>query len=139
MTAIERNSRIDGVPTPTGPFHWTVAWNGLVFVSGVRGIELATGKPGDTDERRIALIFEHISRILLETGCSFDTVLSSTVYVTDMARLRPLVNDAYVKAFGTNFPTRTIVEVSALNQNDSIEIEIVAATRNPPNMKDAAT
>jgi 2-iminobutanoate/2-iminopropanoate deaminase len=139
MTGIERNSRIDGVPAPTGPFHWTVAWNGLVFVSGVRGIELATGKPADTDERRIALIFEHIDRILQHTGCAFDTVLSSTVYVTDMARLRPLVNEAYVKAFGTNVPTRTIVEVSALNQSDSIEIEVVAATRGPPSGEDGTT
>jgi enamine deaminase RidA (YjgF/YER057c/UK114 family) len=44
-----------------------------------------------------------------------------------MVGLRPLVNDAYVAAFGHNLPTRTIVEVSGLNQGDSIEIEIIAA------------
>jgi 2-iminobutanoate/2-iminopropanoate deaminase len=131
MTEIERTDQIDGVPPPTGPWKWTVAWNGLVFVSGVRGIELSTGEPADGDQRRIALIFEHLGRILRQAGSSLDSVLSSTVYVTDMARLRPMVNDAYVRAFGANLPTRTIVEVSGLNQNDSVEIEVVAVTRNP--------
>jgi 2-iminobutanoate/2-iminopropanoate deaminase len=132
MTDIIRTGHIDGVPVPTGPWKWTVAWNGLVFVSGVRGIELSTGQPADGDERRIALIFEHLGRILREAGSSLDSVLSSTVYVTDMVRLRPMVNDAYVKAFGANLPTRTIVEVAGLNQNDSVEIEVVAVTRRPP-------
>jgi 2-iminobutanoate/2-iminopropanoate deaminase len=129
---ITRIGHIDGVPDPTGPWKWTVAWNGLVFVSGVRGIELSTGQPADGDERRITLIFEHLGRILEGAGSSFDSVLSSTVYVTDMMRLRPMVNDAYIKAFGANLPTRTIVEVAGLNQNDSVEIEVVAVTRRQP-------
>lgn len=131
-TDITRTGHIDGVPAPTGPWKWTVAWNGLVFVSGVRGIELSTGRPADRDERRIALIFEHLGCILRQAGSSLDSVLSSTVYVTDMLRLRPMVNDAYVAAFGVNLPTRTIVEVAGLNQNDSVEIEVVAVTRTPP-------
>jgi enamine deaminase RidA (YjgF/YER057c/UK114 family) len=45
------------------------------------------------------------------------------------------VNDAYLKAFGANLPTRTIVEVAGLNQNDSVEIEVVAVTRSPPPVK----
>lgn len=125
-TSITRTGTIAGVPEPTGPWKWTVAWNGLVFVSGVRGIELATGRPAAGDERRIALIFQHLDRILKHAGSSLDAVLSSRVYVTDMGRLRPLVNDAYVKAFGASLPTRTIVEVAGLNQDDSVEIEVVA-------------
>lgn len=132
MNEIARTGHIEGVPGPTGPWKWTVAWNGLVFVSGVRGIELSTGQPADGDERRIALIFEHLGRILGQAGSSFDSVLSSTVYVTDMARLRPMVNDAYVRAFGANLPTRTIVEVAGLNQNDSVEIEVIAVAPRAP-------
>jgi 2-iminobutanoate/2-iminopropanoate deaminase len=131
MIDIHRTDLIDGVPAPSGPWHWTVAWNGLVFVSGVRGIDPKTGQPADGDERRIELIFQHLRRILEQAGSSLDSVLSSTVFVTDMARLRPMVNDAYVKAFGPNLPTRTIVQVAALNQNDSVEIEVIAAKRNP--------
>ena len=68
-----------------------------------------------------------MEKILVDAGSSLHSVLVSTVYVTDMVGLRPLVNDAYVAAFGHNLPTRTIVEVSGLNQGDSIEIEIIAA------------
>jgi 2-iminobutanoate/2-iminopropanoate deaminase len=126
MNDIRRNSSIHGIPEPTGPFHWTVEWNGLAFVSGVRGIDPLTGRPARNDARRLELIFEHLRRVLASVGSSLEHVLSSTVYVTDM-NLRPMVNDAYVKAFGSHLPSRTIVQVAALNQNDSIEIAVIAA------------
>lgn len=126
MNDIRRNARIDGIPEPTGPWNWTTEWNGLAFVSGIRGIDPLTGQPAQDDGRRLELIFKHLARILASVGSSLDRVLSSTVYVTDM-RLRPMVNDAYVKAFGSHLPTRTIVQVTALNQNDSIEIAVIAA------------
>ncbi|MGI9145662.1 MAG: RidA family protein [Chloroflexota bacterium] len=55
--------------------------------------------------------------------------LSTRVYVTDMARHRPMVNEAFERAFGANLQARTIVEVRALNQADSVEIEAVAVRR----------
>ncbi len=126
MSGIRRTGHVPGIPEPTGPWNWSVGWNGLVFVSGVRGIDLQTGQPADGHERRLELIFEHLNRILADAGSSLGSIMASTVYVTDMAGLRPLVNDAYVRAFGDNLPTRTIVEVAGLNQNDSIEIEVIA-------------
>ena len=129
MTEIRRTSLVGGVPEPTGPWNRSVTWNGLVFVSGVRGVDPQTGSPAGDDERRLELIFEHLRRILEQAGSSLQAVLSSTVYVTDMVRLRPLVNEAYGKAFGAHLPTRTIVEVAALNQGDSVEIEVIAAQR----------
>lgn len=126
MNVIRRVGHIDGIPEPTGPWNWTVGWNGMVFVSGVRGIDLQTGRPADSDERRIELIFHHLSKILDYAGSSLQSVLTSTVYVTDMARSRPLVNDAYEARFDSHLPTRTIIEVAGLNQNDSIEIEVIA-------------
>jgi 2-iminobutanoate/2-iminopropanoate deaminase len=130
MIDIHRTDLIDGAPAPGGPSHWT--WNSLVFVSGVRGIDPKTGQPADGDGRRIELIFEHLRQMLEQAGSSLDSLLSSTVYVTDMARLRPMVNDACVRAFfGANLPIRTIARVAALNQNDSVKIEIIAVKRNP--------
>jgi len=42
---------------------------------------------------------------------------------------RPLVNEAFTVFFGGTLPARTIVEVRALNQSDTIEIEAIAARR----------
>jgi enamine deaminase RidA (YjgF/YER057c/UK114 family) len=57
--------------------------------------------------------------------------LSARVYVTEMSKHRPLVNEAFERAFGDELPTRTIVEVSALNQEDSIEVEVIAVSAAP--------
>jgi len=124
---IERQTAIAGLPEPTGPFAWSVGWGELVFLSGLRGIDPATGQPAATDRDRLELIFRHLAAALEASGSSLRRVLSTRVYVTDMSRHRPLVNEAFEAAFGADQPTRTIVEVGALNQADSIEIEVVAA------------
>lgn len=125
MTDIERRVNIDGVPEATGPWARAVAWNGMIFISGIRGIDPDTSLPAETGSRRLELIFEQMETILEANGSDFRSVLATRAYLTDMG-LRPMVNDAYEKAFGPHLPTRTILEVSGLNQNDSIEIELVA-------------
>jgi 2-iminobutanoate/2-iminopropanoate deaminase len=126
-SGIERRASILGLPRPTGPFTWSTAWQGLVFLSGIRGIDPASEEPASSDQERLQLIFEHLKRVLEENGSSLELVLSTRVYVTDISRHRPLVNEAFKRVFGDELPTRTIVEVSALNQGDSIEIEATAA------------
>lgn len=127
--AVERRLAVEGVPGPTGPFAWSVGWGNLLFVSGLRGIDPDTGRPAESDAARVRMIFAHLERILAVNGASLRDVLATRVYVTDMSRHRPLVNEAFERAFGSDPPTRTIVEVRALNQEDSIEIEVVAARR----------
>jgi 2-iminobutanoate/2-iminopropanoate deaminase len=129
---LRRHAAVEGVPAPPGPFVWAVSWGGLVFVSGVRGLDPATGEPAPSDEARLELIFAHLDRILRSTGSSLDRVLVARVYVTDMVRHRPLVNAAFRRFFGENLPARTIVEVKALNQNDTVEVEVVAACKVKP-------
>jgi enamine deaminase RidA (YjgF/YER057c/UK114 family) len=47
-----------------------------------------------------------------------------TVFVTDMAALRPLVNKVQEEIWaGLSYPPRTIVEVAKLNQDDIFEVE----------------
>jgi 2-iminobutanoate/2-iminopropanoate deaminase len=127
MSEIVRTLKVPDVPDATGPWARAVEWNGMVFLSGVRGLDPATGRPAETLEARIRLIFDHIDKTLRHHGASFATVLVTRVYVTDMARIRPLINDAYVAAFGGAWPTRTILEVAGLNQDDDVEVEVVAA------------
>jgi enamine deaminase RidA (YjgF/YER057c/UK114 family) len=46
------------------------------------------------------------------------------VYVTDMNRLRPLVNKVQLELWaGEPCPPRSIIEVAALNQDDVFEVE----------------
>jgi 2-iminobutanoate/2-iminopropanoate deaminase len=129
MSEIRRTFSVPDVPDATGPWARAVEWNGMVFLSGVRGLAPETGRPADALEERVRLVFEYIRKTLAVHGCSFASVLATRVYVTDMERIRPLVNDAYMAAFGNAWPTRTIVQVVALNQHDDLEIEVVAVRR----------
>lgn len=129
---IRRRRDVAGVPEPPGPFSWSVAYRGLVFLSGIRGIDPSTGRPDEGDESRIRRIFAHLAALLEASGSSPRDVLSTRVYVTDMARHRPMVNAEFTRFFGAELPARTIVEVRALNQGDTIELEAVAARRHRP-------
>ncbi len=124
--AVRRAASVAGVPNPTGPFALSVACGDLVFISGIRGIDPSTGAPAASDEHRVRLIFAHLGKILAEHGSTAQDVLSTRVYVTQMARHRPLINEAFVRFFGEALPARTIVEVRALNQDDTIEVEAIS-------------
>ena len=48
-----------------------------------------------------------------------------------MKAYRPAVNEMYEEYFGEDLPTRTIIEVQALNQNDIVEIDAVVLLPGP--------
>ncbi|KAB8311506.1 RidA family protein, partial [Erwinia endophytica] len=60
-------------------------------------------------------------------------IVRLTVFVTDMLRYRPLVNEVQQERWANKpLPPRTIVEVSALNQHDFVEVEAILARINHP-------
>ncbi len=57
-------------------------------------------------------------------GAGLRDAVRLVVYVTDMARLRPLVNEVQNDLWaGGPYPPRTIVEVTRLNQDDIFEVD----------------
>ncbi|MEE9256239.1 MAG: Rid family hydrolase [bacterium] len=118
--------RTGDAPEPKGPFAQARRAGDFLFIAGQRGIDPKTGDlvPA-TIEARARQALENIIAIAGATGGSAATFLSTTVYVTDMKAHRPAVNALYEEYFGANLPTRTIVEVSALNEGDIFEIEAV--------------
>jgi enamine deaminase RidA (YjgF/YER057c/UK114 family) len=62
--------------------------------------------------------------IAASEGASLSDCVRLTVFVTDMGRLRSLVNKVQEELWaGGPYPPRTIVEVTKLNQNDIFEVE----------------
>ena len=111
---------------PTGPFVQAVRAGDFVFVAGQRGIEPGTGALAAGIREKVRQAFENIRAILEAAGTSLEYVVMSRVYVRDMGGHRPIVNEAYERYFPHGPPPRTIVEVSRLNQDDEVEIEVVA-------------
>ncbi len=115
-----------GAPAPKGPFAQARRAGNLLFIAGQRGIDPGTGELVEpTIEARARRTFENLKAIAESAGGSMAAFLSTTVYVTDMKAHRPALNRMYEEYFGEHLPTRTIIEVRALNQDDIVEIDAV--------------
>src|SRR5215470_1769877 len=113
-----------GAITPTGTWSLGTRAGDFVFVAGMRGINPVNNRLVEGDEARIRQGFMNMKRIAESEGASLSDCVRLTVFVTDMTRLRPLVNKVQEDLWtGGPYPPRTIVEVARLNQDDFFEVE----------------
>jgi len=121
-----------GVKTlsPTGGIKPTGTWNlgaragDFVFVAGMRGIDPKTNTLVRGAEARVMQAFLNMKLIAESEGATLPDAVRIVVYVTDMHRLRPLVNKVQAQLWGKSpYPPRTIIEVECLNQDDIVEVE----------------
>ena len=113
-----------GAIAPTGTWSVGARAGDFVFVAGMRGIDPATNRLVEGDEARVRRGFLNMQRIAESEGADLADCVRIVVYVTDMARLRPLVNKVQEELWGGGpYPPRSIVQVSRLNQDDVFEVE----------------
>jgi 2-iminobutanoate/2-iminopropanoate deaminase len=113
-----------GAIAPTGTWSLGARAGDFVFVAGMRGIDPASNTILGTEEERIRTAFTNMKTIAESEGASLASCVRLTVFVTDMNRLRPLVNNVQAELWaGGPYPPRTIVEVAKLNQDDIFEVE----------------
>ena len=109
---------------PTGTWSLGARAGDFVFVAGMRGIDPASNTPVAGEEARIRQAFANMQAIAASEGAGLASCVRLTVFVTDMSRLRPLVNKVQQELWaGLPYPPRTIVEVAKLNQDDIFEVE----------------
>ena len=114
----------EGAIKPTGTWSLGTRAGDFVFVAGMRGIDPKTNALVDGDEARVRQAFRNMKLIAASEGATLQDAVRLVVYVTDMARFRPLVNKVQEELWGGGpYPPRTIVEVSRLNQEDVVEVE----------------
>jgi 2-iminobutanoate/2-iminopropanoate deaminase len=113
-----------GAIKPTGPWSLGARAGDFVFVAGMRGIDPATNTLAGSDEERVRRGFANMKTIAESEGAKLSDCVRLTVFVTDMGRLRPIVNKVQEELWrGGPYPPRTIVQVAALNQDDIFEVE----------------
>ncbi|WP_458123856.1 RidA family protein [Paenibacillus sp. Z3-2] len=131
-TTINTNVSPNGVKTlsPKGAIQSTGTWNlgsragDTIFVAGMRGIDPSTNKLVSDEEDRIRQAFLNMKLIAESEGATLQDATRLIVYVTDMYRYRPIVNQIQEELWGAGpYPPRTIVEVDRLNQDDIVEVE----------------
>jgi 2-iminobutanoate/2-iminopropanoate deaminase len=122
-----RNKILSSAPSSDLPFSRTIAYAGLVFVSGTVGREPETGQIAQDVAQQVRQVLDNIDHQLTMTGTSLDRALKATVFLTNM-ELYEEMNKAYGSFFGEAPPARSCVEVSALPDEEAlIEIEVIAA------------
>ena len=115
-------------PGAVGPYSQAVEVNGVVYTSGVIGIDPADGQlKGDVlaqAERALC----SMEQILLTAGSSMEDVVKTTVFIQDIADFAG-VNEIYAKHFAEPYPARSCVQVAALPKGALVEIEAVAVKK----------
>lgn len=113
-----------GAIKPTGTWSLGTRAGDFVFVAGMRGIDPKTHALVRGDEARTMRAFLNMKLIAESESATLRDAVRIVVYVTDMDRLRPVVNKVQAKLWGKGpYPPRTIIEVDGLNQDDIVEVE----------------
>jgi 2-iminobutanoate/2-iminopropanoate deaminase len=122
--------RTEKCVAPVGPYSQGLVANGTVYAAGQLGLDPATSQlvPGGiVAETRQAL--SNVQSVLAEAGCSMDDVVSSNVYMVNLAEFAAM-NQVYAEFFKRNPPARTTVGVAGLPKGAAVEITCIAVLPN---------
>ena len=113
-------------PAAIGPYSQAQVVPGLLFTAGQiplvpATMEMVTGPI----EAQTEQVLKNLSAILDEAGTTWDRVIKTTVFLTDLADFAAF-NAVYEKALNGARPARSTVQVAALPKGAKVEIELIA-------------
>jgi len=133
-TTPRRGLHSEQFPKPVASYSQGFQVGQLVFITGQLPVDPASGlKVGDGDivlEARQTL--RNFMAVLEAAGCTASDVVSAVIYLTDINTLDTV--DAVWQEFFTdpaNYPSRAVVEVSALVLGIQLEISGIAVKDQP--------
>ena len=112
-------------PEAIGPYSQAIICGNMLFTSGQIPINPATGNieaEGITDQA--TQVMKNLSAVLAEAGTSFEKVVKTTCFLSDMADFAAF-NAVYAEYF-TSKPARSCVAVKTLPKNVLCEVEVIA-------------
>ncbi len=114
-------------PAPIGPYNQAVVVNNTLYISGQICIDPVTGNLKNKDvQEETHQAMHNLKAILEAAGMTFNNVVKTTIFITDMNRFSE-INEVYGKYFEGHFPARETVQVSALPKFVNVEISMIAA------------
>ncbi len=118
--------KTDLAPAPIGPYNQAVKAGNLLFASGQIALNPATGElVNATIAEETNQVMNNIAAILKEAGASFNNIVKTTIFLSDMS-LFGEVNEIYGSYFTGDYPARETVAVKGLPKNVNIEISVTA-------------
>lgn len=121
-----KNISTPHAPAAIGPYSQAKIVGNLLFTAGQiplvpETMEMVTGSIEAQTER----VLLNLSAILKDASTSWDRVLKTTVFLTDLNDFAAF-NAAYEKGLGGAKPARSTVQVAALPKGAKVEIELIA-------------
>lgn len=114
-------------PAAIGPYAQAVKTESLVITSGQLPIDPATGAFPEGIQAQTRQSLTNVKAILEEAGLTMDSVIKTTVFLSDMNNFGAM-NEVYATFFTEgSFPARSAVEVARLPKDALVEIEVIAA------------
>ncbi len=112
-------------PAAVGPYSHAIDCGNMVFLSGQVPLVPETGLIAEGGiEAQARQMFANIDAVLKSCGLSFDNVVKTTVFMTDLADFNTF-NAIYAEYFPTNPPARSCVQVAALPKGALVETECI--------------
>jgi 2-iminobutanoate/2-iminopropanoate deaminase len=112
-------------PKSTGPFSQGVVNENIIFTSGQVYLTKEGKLLEGSIEEQTHLVMNNLKAILEAAGVTFNDVVKTTIYVTDMS-LYGKINEMYGSYFSEPFPARELVCVKELPLGARLEISMVA-------------
>ena len=115
----------DKAPAAVGPYSQAIKFNGLLFCSGQIALDPASGALAGCDVKsQTEQVMKNISAVLAAAGATFDDVVKTTCFLTDINDFAEF-NNIYAQYF-TGKPVRSCVAASALPKGARVEVEVTA-------------
>ena len=115
-------------PTPIGAYNQAVLSGNTLYTSGQIAINPKTGELiNGSIKEETQLVMENLKAVLKEAGMTFENVIKSTIFISDMNNFTE-INKVYAFYFDENTaPARETVEVARLPKSVNIEISMIAS------------
>ncbi len=112
-------------PAAIGPYSQAVLVDDTLYVSGNIPVNPKNNSVPEGIEAQSRQVFENMKAVLSEAGMSFQNVVKTTAFLTDLENFT-LFNIVYSEYFCDPYPARSCVEVCALPKGVLVEVECIA-------------
>ena len=113
-------------PAAIGTYSQAISTNQMLYVSGQIPLDPDSMEMvGDDISDQINQVLDNLTAILEAAGSGIDNVLKFTVFLTDLDHF-PRVNEIMAQRLTEPYPTRVVIEVSALPKGAKVEIDAIA-------------
>src|SRR5690554_6279684 len=124
---MKKTIKTSHAPAPIGPYNQAILHGNMLYTSGQIAMDPTTGELVlGTIEEETKLVMENLKAILTEAGMTFENVLKSTIFISDMDNFAA-INKVYGAYFNdATAPARETVKVARLPKSVNVEISVIA-------------